>query len=91
LKRIASLYSKIPDNATNIEIIFRGFVSPTVVTNYDRKLAAARVAAVKKQLLKRGIVAQITIPTLAVDKKSTPTKARRVDIVVVYDLPVSNN
>jgi outer membrane protein OmpA-like peptidoglycan-associated protein len=91
LNRIASLYSKIPDNATNIEIIFRGFVSPTVVTNYDRKLAAARVAAVKKQLLKRGIVAQITIPTLAVDKKSTPTKARRVDIVVTYDLPVSTN
>lgn len=85
--RISSLYSKIPSNAVNIKITFKGFVSPTKVTNYDRKLAAARVKNVKAQLLKRGIVAQVSIPTLAVDKKSTATKARRVDVIVTYDIP----
>lgn len=85
--RIASLYSKIPKGATNIKIIFKGFVSPTVVTNYDKKLAAARVKNVKAQLMKRGMDAEISIPTLAVDKKSAASKARRVDIIVTYDLP----
>ena len=85
--RISSLYSKIPSNAVNIKITFKGFVSPTKVTNYDRRLAAARVRNVKAQLLKRGIVAQVSIPTLAVDKKSAATKARRVDVIVTYDIP----
>lgn len=87
LARISSLYSKIPMGAKNIRIVFKGFVSPTVMTSYDKKLAAARVAAVKAQLLKRGITATVVIPTLSVDKKSTAAKARRVDISVTYEMP----
>jgi hypothetical protein len=87
LNRIASLYSKLPDNAVNVKVIFKGFVSPTVVTNYDKRLAAARVRNVRMQLQRLGMIAEVSIPTLAVDRKSTATKARRVEVIVTYELP----
>jgi hypothetical protein len=39
------------------------------------------------QLQRLGMIAEVSIPTLAVDKKSTATKARRVEIIVTYELP----
>jgi outer membrane protein OmpA-like peptidoglycan-associated protein len=90
LKAIKSVLNRVPDNATDVSVNLKGFVSPTAVTNYDKKLSAARAANTKKLLAKGGLGATFSTAAIGVDKSVAAPKARRVDVVVTYTVEVTH-
>jgi outer membrane protein OmpA-like peptidoglycan-associated protein len=89
-KAIKSVLNRVPDNAMDVSVSLRGFVSPTAVTNYDKKLSAARAANTKKLLAKGGLGATFSTAAVGVDKSVAAPKARRVDVVVTYTVEVTH-
>jgi outer membrane protein OmpA-like peptidoglycan-associated protein len=64
-------------------LTLEGYVMATSVTSYDKKLSAARAAAVKAVLLKLGVKAVFKTKAMGVAPQKGPI-ARRVDALATW-------